>query len=499
MKLTIRHRIKAILVALTMISGPTHATTSTKKVAPTKNFFSKEELEKLVHAHSERTIPQAVRFLSLAMQAWNPTLRNTNLNAMINSNIKTYGVVIGLVNPTIALMDISFAAGRPEFGNLLNPMLTQVTPELGSMLNRKYGMAMDYEGRDFDTISQYGNADIWTTMTHTLGGEFYANNAEGNQSNTFDQNRDLATQIFQGRGSFYDYKVQREIGSLGRSQDLNDEAPITSKTGFPSRHNDYTSTPGYRPGADPSSPGRAPFRTNNRDLTSNPGRSDEMPNEGRAGKFKGPFSNRNLSAYQSCFNECYNNAADNVPKGSKAGGVIGGAIGTLAGGPAGGITGGIIGGLIGAGVGVGAGIDNCRHSKACGGNGGDTGKPEPSKPNEPKVSPEPKQPKTDPKPEPKTHPSPEPKPESDPKPEGNPTPHPDKTPIDDENGDDDDDNGKKDEDGKKSISLGQFGKDTLKIPGTEKKPIEIRSPGKINPINSTPSVGDGMGFKNGRR
>lgn len=524
---TARLNIKNIMVAMMFISGPTHAATP-PKAKPVKANLSSADLEKLVHAHSAQTIPQAARFLSLAMQAWNPSLRNVNIYGLIMNNIKTQGVIAGLVNPALAMMDISFAARNPEFANLLNPMLNQVVPGVAGVLNRRYGMALDYEGRDFDTISRYGNADIWTTLTQTLGGDFYSNNPEGNQPATIDQRRDMATQIFQGRGSYFAYQVQRELGQYQNGQQGRDGNAPDSQRGIPGRRNDITSTPGYRPGSDPtmqnpgspigqrpggvsSTPSRGmgddgpssggnkpPFRTNNRDLTTNPGQSGYVPGSREPKKPIGPFSNRDLSSYESCLDQCFHDAESPAKTGAWIGGVIGAALGgRIAQGTA-----------IGAVIGAIAGADECRRSKACGGTGGDDkGKPEPSEPKtnpEPKTGPEPKQPKepkepkepkTNPQPDPDSHPTPDPKPEPktapEPKPEDSPKPHPDKTPPEAGHGDDnggDDDPDDKDDNARKSISLGKGGRVTVQIPGVDRKPI-IPPAGRPNPINTTPSFG----------
>lgn len=498
MNLTTRKSISSLMVALMTISGPAFAKINQTKSTPQKAQLSPEELEKLIRPHNAQSIPQAARFLSLAIQAWNPSLRTVSINALINSNIQKYGVVAGLINPALALIDISFASGRPEFGNLLNPMIAQVAPEIGISLYRKFGMATDYEGRDFDTISQYGNGDIWTTMTQTLGGDFYAQDPEHKQQNKLDPNQDLATQVFQGRGSYFAYRLSKAVGQGNINQDINEEMP-TQKRNAPSRNNGLSSTPGFGPGEDgmPSG-GKKPFTTNNRNLTSNPGQGEDMPGGGRkTGTPKGPFTNRSLVTYQSCLNQCYKDAMGNIVPGMAAGATMGIAIGTILGG-AGAVLGGPAGTILGGGLGVAAGVDECRHSKACNGGGGDTGQTNPSEPKEPKSNPDPKQPKepkepkTSPKPDPKPHPSPEPNTAPDPTPEDTPKPHPDKTPPEssgqgDENGDDDSDD--KDDKASKSISQGMVGKGTLQIPGLEKKPIQIRNNGTRNPINSSPSYG----------
>lgn len=535
---TTRRSIQTAMATMMAFTSPAFAKTSQQKIQPPKSGLQLESLEKKVHPYNQQTIPQAIRFLSLAMQAWNPSLRTVNVGAIINSNVQTYGVAAGLIGPALTLIDISFAAGRPEFGNLLNPMLTQLAPEVGAMMNQKFGMAADYEGRDFNTISKYGNADIWSTMTQTLGGDFYSQHPEGKQANQLDQKRDLATQIFQGEGSYFAYRMNKEYGQYNMRPGANnnpqngpqrqipgrdtgvsstprppgsiDDSMSNGRTPIGNRNSDIYSTPGNSRDVD-NQQGRMPFTTDNGDIMSTPGRrSGQVDDNARGERPKGPLSNRDMESYKSCFNECYNNAADNIPKGAKAGGVIGGTIGTRIGKIPGGIAGTFIGGVLGAAVGAGAGVAECSHSTACGSKGEDKkegepeSKQEPQKPEEPTKAPN----DTKPEPQPTTHPSPVDKPKPESTPDKGATPHPEKTPPEagekgkDQKDDDDkkeeDDKKKKDEDAKNSISQDPLNRDKFRIPVETKGKIEIHPPGHLNPIESTP-MPPGMKLLKGKR
>ncbi|MGZ6452339.1 MAG: hypothetical protein ACXWR0_12735 [Bdellovibrio sp.] len=66
---------------------------------------------------------------------------------------------------------MSYAAGKPDFGNLLNPMLREIDPDLAKQLHDKYKLPLDYRGRSFQDVSTLSDHQIYTTMKNQLGDE----------------------------------------------------------------------------------------------------------------------------------------------------------------------------------------------------------------------------------------------------------------------------------------------------------------------------------------
>lgn len=430
----------------------------------------------------EQSVQNATRFLAFAIQAWNPSLREVNVSAILKSNISKYGVNEGLIKPTLSLIDISFAAGRPEFGNLLNPMLNSVAPDIAATLNAKFGMALDYEGKSFTNVSQYSKGEIWTTMTRTLGENFYGKDQDSQSQSQSQSNMNTLTPdrflsgTLMGKGSYFAYALSNQMNKMGIQNSADTDGTFGKKNvNAPMVPSDYS-----REGSDMRKPvgvsstpmsgtdsgdlrnGDLPFKTDNRGLSSTPGRGNERDRD-----MRGPISRRDMSSYNTCEKECFHSILQSGAVGSYVGAKWGGGFGA---------PGKIVGRIVGGAIGVKVGYDECQASKACGGNGGEEKKSEPVKTPEKKSQPEEK-PQSEPR-EPKTPKEPQDKPETakDNPPETKKDDQPAKEP-EDKGGEDKPEKEKDDKDD----NAAQFGNNrgsSFQIPNFEREKIELQG-GKL--------------------
>ncbi len=96
-----------------------------------------------VASATNQQLNDAIQALSVAFSAWNPKYNEAELSRTLRERVRSLGVVDGLVGPAVTLIDISYVAGRPEIANLVSPLVSQISPELGETLSQKYGLAKD--------------------------------------------------------------------------------------------------------------------------------------------------------------------------------------------------------------------------------------------------------------------------------------------------------------------------------------------------------------------
>ncbi|WP_413288261.1 hypothetical protein [Bdellovibrio sp. HCB337] len=343
--------VGSIVISLVVSALPEYAFASESKK-------TNRDLEKtLIQIRSQESLDQSITFLAAALLAWNPSLKKYNLKKILSDRVQKVGVMEGLVLPTITLIDMSYAAGVPRFGSLLNPMLNELAPSIAVDLNKKFQLPLDYKGESFGAISTRNSLpQLIESFQTRLDSNFNSQMSAKPQSADLNQKQDLFHQVLIGPGSYLKYRA----GQLGNT----DEAPQNLKL------------PG---GKNPSEGGSF-----GKEIAPLP---------------KGLFSNRTIVEYNTCTAECAFHAGLFGGAGWKAGLEIGALIPhpvAKAVAPA-------VGGVIGIGV----GLNECSTSKACGG----TGEPGPKKaPEVPKNEEQPKldkNPKADPQPTPEPRATPE--------------------------------------------------------------------------------------------
>ncbi len=355
---------------------------------------------------------ESVHFFSLALQAWNPSLNPNDVERIINRRIENQGLMKGLIEPALALIDISYAAKRPEFGNMMNPMLKQIVSPLADGLHRQYGLPLDFNGKSFDNVIKLNDRDILSSMQKVLGDDFKKNQQP---STTFRDSSDFMAEALLGKSSFINFASRDQYPNQMRSDDSQqsmDYQPKKHLTSTPRQMNsdDDVSKRGYQGKSD----GVSTPRSSNDNLEDRP---------------RGLFSKMDMVSMSG---ECALKCSIEMLEGAR----------TMAGW---GKKNGIWGAIIGAVAGAATGAVICSGSSEC-------NKPEPKKQDPP--------PKNDPKPtgDPKENPpktaggdipsTPPPKDDTEPTPKSSdpqtPSTPKDPSTIDGDNSDDDDST-KKDE------------------------------------------------------
>ncbi len=136
------------------------------------------EVESLTFFRDLHSLDNALTFSALAFQAWNPELRAIDIKTQIVRNIVNFGFMEGFLLPTMSIIDLSYATGKPNFGNLLNSMLAEITPNFGKGLSELYSVPVEVEGRTFLQISQQGRAGMWQALITELDSSFFANHVQ---------------------------------------------------------------------------------------------------------------------------------------------------------------------------------------------------------------------------------------------------------------------------------------------------------------------------------
>jgi len=131
------------------------------------------EAAEITNFRDHTSFDKALAFTALALQAWNPELRDIDIKAKIARNIVEFGFVQGFILPTMALMDKSYAIGNEGFGNLMNVMLADISPELAKTFQSNYGLPTEFNGRGFYEISNLSRNEMWIALLGQLDPDFY--------------------------------------------------------------------------------------------------------------------------------------------------------------------------------------------------------------------------------------------------------------------------------------------------------------------------------------
>lgn len=169
--------------------------TPTKQDASLFADVKKENLEALLemrfaeaagitNIRNKESFEKSLSFLGLALQAWNPELRNIDIKSRIVNNIIDVGFVEGFVLPTMALLDKSYAIGRYGFGDMLNTMLADIAPEISVELKNQYGVSTDFNGRNFSEVTKHGRNAVWVGLLSQLDPDFYKEHNDKDQPQT---------------------------------------------------------------------------------------------------------------------------------------------------------------------------------------------------------------------------------------------------------------------------------------------------------------------------
>lgn len=393
-----------LLVSSTFAEGATSKLPSTPKIPAPESMnevFAETEkiktqmdaaLSAALQKNDQKTQEQVSRFFSLALEAWNPSLNPNDIQRIVDRHIEKAGLLKGLIEPALALIDMSYAAGKPSFGNLLNPMIRELAPDLANQLHDKYQLPLDYHGQSFGQIAGLSNKQIFSVMSNILGtgNQFY----QDVKHEQIDSNADYLPQALLGNSSFIKYTAQNNYPNQMHRED---------DGSFPQNKNpNQTSTPRDSNDIDD---GKATYNPQ-RNSVSTPRMQDDNLDE----KPHGLFSKTNLVSYGACFSDCAEKLILFEGSGMAIGAAIGATTGTVVVPGIGTITGGELGKIIGATIGGAIGGMACTNVKSCTDSNPPSSQPTPHvtppAKNDPPV---PKKPETvDPKPET----TPEPKPQT---------------------------------------------------------------------------------------
>lgn len=288
-----------------------------------------QEVDRMTYFRHENSLDNALIFSTLAIQAWNPELKHVDVKTQIIKNIINFGFVQGFVLPTLSMIDMSYATGRPGFGILLNSMLAEITPSLAQSLQAQYGVPVQVNGRSFLKSSHLGRNGMWIALMQELGSEFFpSHQLETNKNETLGEW--LAAEI-------------DPMKSADKSMDHFMNKAIKSEKTFIGQ-----------------------FVSQNSNI-------QNIKSDKTAKKLKGIFSNASANEVKTCFRQCLNEIRDNIipdtTAGTATGTALGGAIGAI-GGPFAGATavgGAALGTAVGAGLSVAASLKECHATTSCSG------------------------------------------------------------------------------------------------------------------------------------
>lgn len=131
------------------------------------------EASHLIHFRDHTSLDKTLTFSGLALQAWNPELRNMDAKTMIVENIVKFGFVDGFIVPTMAMMDLAYASGNEGFGNLMNVMLADITPNIAEAFKKQYSIPTLVNDNNFHQITAQGRNGMWTVLMSQIDPEFY--------------------------------------------------------------------------------------------------------------------------------------------------------------------------------------------------------------------------------------------------------------------------------------------------------------------------------------
>lgn len=296
--------------------------------------LSKEELVKF---YDYQTLDNVLSFSALALQAWNPELKNATIKTQIVRNIVNFGFMKGFVTPMMSLMDLSYATGKPQFGNLLNVMLMDIAPTIAIGFEKNYNIPTSINGLNFTQLSAHGRDYMWKVLTSQLDSEFYANH----------------------KNSLIDAKLNDRINPMKYNDKSMDHFINNTVKSDKSYLSQYFKMIGHE----------------NTELPSKSGLTEEKKKQ-NSEKFlaqRGVFTNSLASESNTCLAKCMDEVGDRAVKYGDSGQAIGNAVGAIVGKMAkvGAVAGAGIGGLIGQGggmvVGAVVGGYECSKSSECGG------------------------------------------------------------------------------------------------------------------------------------
>ncbi len=288
-----------------------------------------QEVDRMTYFRHKNSLDNALIFSTLAIQAWNPELKHVDVKTQVIKNIVNFGFVQGFVLPTLSMIDMSYATGRPGFGILLNSMLAEITPALAQSLQAQYGVPVHVKGRSFLKSSHLGRNGMWIALMQELGSEFFpSHQIETNKNETLGEW--LAAEI-------------DPMKSADKSMDHFMNKAIKSEKTFIGQ-----------------------FVSQNSNI-------QNIKSDKTAKNLKGIFSNASASEAKTCFRQCLNEIRDNIvldtSAGTATGAALGGAIGAI-GGPFAGATavgGAALGTAVGAGLSVAASLKECHATTSCSG------------------------------------------------------------------------------------------------------------------------------------
>lgn len=288
-----------------------------------------QEVDRMTYFRHENSLDNALIFSTLAIQAWNPELKHVDVKTQIIKNIINFGFVQGFVLPTLSMIDMSYATGRPGFGILLNSMLAEITPSLAQSLQAQYGVPVQVNGRSFLKSSHLGRNGMWIALMQELGSEFFpSHQLETNKNETLGEW--LAAEI-------------DPMKSADKSMDHFMNKAIKSEKTFIGQ-----------------------FVSQNSNI-------QNIKSDKTAKNLKGIFSNASANEAKTCFRQCLNEIRDNIipdtTAGTATGTALGGAIGAI-GGPfadATAVGGAALGTAVGAGLSVAASLKECHATTSCSG------------------------------------------------------------------------------------------------------------------------------------
>lgn len=427
--------------------------------SPVQAFHDNHSVE-LRNQSEMRSEEDLIILVAAAMHVWNPQIETRSIEGVLREHVKAVGVEVALLTPLVAMVDMSYICKRPQFAQVLGPLIQHLSPSVASEMARSVRLPSRYS-HSISEISRYPIRDLESAFGSSLGR--WTSQKLHNDSPIQESPARIIDQVLVGPGSLLSFvrgggrvedagtRGQSFFGNLGGSSEIVDSNPDEDTRGlgrapYDSKRGGVNSTPGnYRDPVESEKGETGPRRG----VESEPNRGRaSFSDDDRGDRQRGPFSNRDLVSYNTCIATCADSAG-------KLGFLLGGAgfkIGTYLSptvGPLGPVTGAAVGGAIGVALG---GYD-CSKSAPCQPKKdkdevppktlNDPKEPkqpkepkEPKEPNEPKVPKDPKEPK-----DPEVPSAPQDPSEAPPKPktdDDGATPKPEKPPT---SGNDDGDDG----------------------------------------------------------
>ena len=288
----------------------------------------------LVKYYDRQTLDKVLSFAAMAFQAWNPELKETSVKTQIVRNIVNFGFKKGFVSPIMSLIDVSYATGKPQFGNLLNVMMKEISPKVADQLEANYNLPTSINGANFLQLSGHGRQYMWDVLLSQLGHDF-----------SKVHNQKLTTEK----------KLNDLINPMKHSDESMDhftENTVRSKNSFLDY---YLKTIGHQSMQHISDGAISPEQK----------KMNAEKFEKRRGLFTDTLASQSNSCYSKCMDEMTENIIDYGTYGNAVGRVAGAVVGKLlkVGGKSGADIGGKVGAAIGTTAGTAVGVYEC--SKAC--------------------------------------------------------------------------------------------------------------------------------------